>query len=424
GRGGGGGGGGTGGGGGGGGTGGGGGGGGRGGGGGGGGGGGRSGASRGGGSGGSARGGGGYGSGPLLPRLSDTPNPQQLHVFALDFAAINKGIYAMYVDVISAEGACYLCVPCTASESAAALGASKSAATLGASASAATGASESATSESDASESATSAEALHTFTLDSGASRCFFRDCTTVTPLAAPVPVSLADPFGGPVVARASTVLPCLAVPSGSLLGLHLPTFLTNLVSNTAIQDVWVDTFTPGGQRVAICARTGRHLAKFTRQSGSSLYTLTNASAQVAASSKVSASSQLATSCSSRVLSHQTLLWHHRLGHPSLPRLRSMHSRLLVYDLPRSCPPSRARLPRRAFPALRGGSAPLLIPPFLRPLLLSRLSTWTCGARSLLVGRTRSATSCWWLTTTRAPPRSSLAEQGGRPRCLDPLDPR
>ncbi|CAI5530968.1 unnamed protein product [Closterium sp. Naga37s-1] len=34
------------------------------------------------------------------------------------------------------------------------------------------------------------AQALHTFTLDSGASRCFFRDSTTLTPLPAPVPVS------------------------------------------------------------------------------------------------------------------------------------------------------------------------------------------------------------------------------------------
>ncbi|CAI7803245.1 unnamed protein product [Closterium sp. NIES-53] len=90
-------------------------------------------------------------------------------------------------------------------------------------------------------------------------------------------------------------------------------------------------------QRVAIgtCSRTGRHLATFTRQPGSSLYTLTTAFAQVdeagqeVASSQVSASGQLAASCSCRVLSHQTLLWHHRLGHPSLPHLRSMHSHLL-----------------------------------------------------------------------------------------------
>ncbi|CAI7751657.1 unnamed protein product [Closterium sp. NIES-54] len=175
-----------------------------------------------------------------------------------------------------------------ASESAAALGASEFAAALGASEfAAAPDASESAVALGARASPATgpsSAEALHTFTIDSCTLRCFFRDCTTLTPLAAQVPVSLADPSGGPVVARASTILPCPAVPSGSLSGLHLPTFSTNLVSNAAIQDVWVDTFIPGGQRVAICtcSRTGRHLATFTRRPGSSLYTLTTASAQVA----------------------------------------------------------------------------------------------------------------------------------------------
>ncbi|CAI7908741.1 unnamed protein product [Closterium sp. NIES-54] len=83
-----------------------------------------------------------------------------------------------------------------------------------------------------------------------------------------------------------------------------------------------VTTTTPGGQRVTICTctRTGRHLATFTRRPGSSLYTLATEPPQVAASA-------------------QTLLWHHRLGHPSLPRLRGMHSRLLVSGLPRSLPP-------------------------------------------------------------------------------------
>ncbi|CAI7777218.1 unnamed protein product [Closterium sp. NIES-53] len=48
---------------------------------------------------------------------------------------------------------------------------------------------------------------------------------------------------------------------------------------------------------------------------------------------------QKAASCSCRLLSHQALLWHHRLGHPSLPRLLGMHSHLLVSGLPRSLPP-------------------------------------------------------------------------------------
>ncbi|CAI7801643.1 unnamed protein product, partial [Closterium sp. NIES-54] len=167
----------------------------------------------------------------------------------------------------TALGSSFSAVARGAGESVAALGAHESADALGASASTAT--------------CPASTEALHTFPLDSGVSRCFFRDCTTVTPLVAPVPVSLADPTGGPVVAQASTILPCPAVPSGSLSGLHLPAFSTNLLSNAVLQNEWVDTFIHGGQRVVICkcSRTARHLATFTRQPGSGPYTLTTASA-------------------------------------------------------------------------------------------------------------------------------------------------
>ncbi|CAI7802153.1 unnamed protein product [Closterium sp. NIES-54] len=79
------------------------------------------------------------------------------------------------------------------------------------------------------------------------------------------------------------------------------------------------------------------------------LYTLTTESPPVAASGQVAASSQVfaaaslsgpeSAPCSCRLLSHQTLLWHHRLGHPSLPRLRGMASCVLVSGLPRSLPP-------------------------------------------------------------------------------------
>ncbi|CAI7844319.1 unnamed protein product [Closterium sp. NIES-53] len=167
----------------------------------------------------------------------------------------------------------------------------------------------------------------------SGASRCFFRDSTTLTPFPAPVPVRLADPSGGPVVASSSTVLPCLAVPSGSLSSLHLPSFSTNLVSTAALQDAMVTTTTPGG---------------------SSLYTLATEPPQVAASAQVSASGQVAASCSCRLLSHQNLLWHHRLGHPSLPCLRGMHSRFLVSDLPRSLPPLPPSPAPPCLPCIKG----------------------------------------------------------------------
>ncbi|CAI7870885.1 unnamed protein product, partial [Closterium sp. NIES-53] len=79
------------------------------------------------------------------------------------------------------------------------------------------------------------------------------------------------------------------------------------------------------------------------------LYTLTtvpppvSASGQVAVSSQVfaaaSRSSPASAPWSCRPLEHETLLWHHRLGHPSLPRLRGMASRALVSGLPRSLPP-------------------------------------------------------------------------------------
>ncbi|CAI7873897.1 unnamed protein product, partial [Closterium sp. NIES-54] len=159
-------------------------------------------------------------------------------ILDLDYDAILAAMYALSV---SAEGDCYLCMPPDPGIEAAALCACESALPRTA-----------------------PAKALHTFMLDSAASRCLFRDSTTLTPLSAPVPVSLANPLRGPVLARSSTVLLCPAV---------------------------------------------------------------------------SASGSVAPPSSCRLLSHQTLLWHHRLGHPSLPRLRGMHSFPHIFSLPRFLPP-------------------------------------------------------------------------------------
>ncbi|CAI7887037.1 unnamed protein product [Closterium sp. NIES-53] len=206
-------------------------------------------------------------------------------IFDLDYDAILSAMYALSA---SAEGDCYRCVSPDPVIEAAALGASESS-LLG----------------------TAPAEALHAFTLDSGASRCFFCDGTTLTPLLAPVPIRLADPSGGPVLARSSTVLPCPAV---------------------------------------------------------------------AASAQVSASGQVAPPCSCRLLSHQTLLWHHHLSHPSLPRSRGMHSRLLVSDLPWSLPPLP---PSPAPPCLlcvewRQRAAPhsSSFPPTIAPLQTLHMDVW------------------------------------------------
>ncbi|CAI7736817.1 unnamed protein product [Closterium sp. NIES-53] len=184
-------------------------------------------------------------------RRSETSSPQSgVAIFDLDYDAI---LAAMYALSISAEGDCYLCVPPDLGIEAAAPGASESIL-----------------------PGTASAQALHTFTLDSGSSCCFFRDSTTLTPLSAPVLFRLADPSGGPILARSPTMRPCPVVPSDSLSGLHLPSFSTNLVSTSALQDAMVSTTTPGGHRVSICTctRMGRHLATLTLRPGSSLYTL------------------------------------------------------------------------------------------------------------------------------------------------------
>ncbi|CAI7805072.1 unnamed protein product [Closterium sp. NIES-53] len=247
---------------------------------------------------------------------------QGVDIYTLDYDAILTAMYALSA---SAEGDYSRCVPPDPGIAAAALGASESGTLPG----------------------TTPAQALHTFTLDSGASRCFFRDSTTLIPLPAPVPVRLAEPSGGPVVARSSTVLPCLAVPSGSLSRLHLPSFSTKLVSTAALLNARVTTTTPGGQRVSICTwtRTGRHLAT----SGSRL-------------------------------SHQTLMWHHRLGHPSLPRLRGMHSRLLVSGLTRSLPPLPPSPAPPCLPYVEGRQCATphssSFPPMTAPLQTLHMDVW------------------------------------------------
>ncbi|CAI7858890.1 unnamed protein product [Closterium sp. NIES-54] len=212
-----------------------------------------------------------------LPRWADLLK-SRIAIFDLEFDAT---LYAMYALSICSEGERYWCVPPDPSIAAASLGASESGTLPG----------------------TAPAEALHTFTLNSGASRCFFRDRTTLTPLPAPIPVRLADPSEGPVVARSSTVLPCPAV---------------------------------------------------------------------------------AASCSCRLLSHQTLLWHHRLGHPAIPRLRGMHSRLLVSGLPRSLPPLPPSPAPPCLPCVEGRqcAAPhsSLFPPTSAPLQTLHKDVW-CPAR-------------------------------------------
>ncbi|CAI7798180.1 unnamed protein product, partial [Closterium sp. NIES-54] len=218
------------------------------------------------------------------PRSHETPSAQQnVTIFDLDFDAI---LAAMYALIDSAEGDCYLSVPPDPGIEAAAPGASEFAAP-GTGESAAPGAGESALSGT------APTEAFHTFTLDSSASRSFFCDSTTLTPLSRPVSVSLADPSGGLVLAHSSTVL-----------------------SSCDPLDLLSDRPPPGHVHPS---------------AGSSPYELTTASHPISESGLIATSSQVfaaasgsspaSAPCLCRPLSHETLLWHHSLGHPSLPRL-------------------------------------------------------------------------------------------------------
>ncbi|CAI7908886.1 unnamed protein product [Closterium sp. NIES-53] len=215
-------------------------------------------------------------------------------IFDLDCDVI---LFDMYALSVSAEGDCYRCVPPDPGIAAAALRASESGTLPG----------------------STPTEALHTFILDSGASRCFFRDSTTLTPLSTPVPVRLSNPSGGPVVARSSTVLSCLSVPSGPL-------------SACVEMHVYTDGSSPG---------------------------------HVHSSARVEFVHTGYRDCSCRLLLHN--------------RLRGMHSRLLVSGLPRSLPPLMPSLAPPCLPCIEGWqhAAPhSSFPPTTAPLRTLHVDVW------------------------------------------------
>ncbi|CAI5975768.1 unnamed protein product [Closterium sp. NIES-65] len=89
---------------------------------------------------------------------------------------------------------------------------------------------------------------------------------------------------------------------------------------------------------------------------------------------------QLSAPCSCRSLAHETVLWHHRLGHLSMQRLRAMQKRYLVSGLPRVLPPLPPSPAPPCLPCVEGRqrAAPhsSSFPPTTAPLQTLHMDVW------------------------------------------------
>ncbi|CAI7915205.1 unnamed protein product [Closterium sp. NIES-54] len=196
----------------------------------------------------------------------------------------------------------------------------------------------------DTSPRAAPEDASLSFTLDSGASHCFFRDHMMLTPLSAPVSVALADPTLGPVTACYTTTLPYHdtyaplatfhAEPGSSLYRLHTSPQERQQQQQRQQQQLPPTPVTAPRQVPASHEVATSH--------------------QVAASGRVPVSVLVAASCLCRSLAHPTVPYHHRLGHPSIPCLRTMASQCLGLGLPRVLPSVLPSLAPPCAPCIEG----------------------------------------------------------------------
>ncbi|CAI7923152.1 unnamed protein product [Closterium sp. NIES-53] len=206
----------------------------------------------------------------------------------------------------------------------------------------------------DTSPGAAPEDASLSFTLDSGASHCFFRDRTTLTPLPMPVSGALADPNSGPVTTHYTTTLLCPAVPSGSLTSFHVPSAEAAVAAEAATAAAVVAAAVVAAAVATTapdpcnCPPSGSRDSPGCRVSPGSCVWCRKIFPLVAASLLpwrvflllsslliVPVSGPVAASCSCRPLAHPTVLWHHRTGHPSISCLCAMSSQCLVLGLTR-----------------------------------------------------------------------------------------
>ncbi|CAI7881189.1 unnamed protein product [Closterium sp. NIES-53] len=136
-----------------------------------------------------------------------------------------------------------------------------------------------------------------------------------------------------------------------------------------------------------------------------------------------SSGGSVAPPCSCRLLTHHTLLLHHRLSHPSLPRLNGMLSRLLVSCLPKSLPPVPPLPAPPCLPCVEGRqrAAPhsSSSPPTTAPLQTLHMDVWgpACSVSSFASCSAKTFLSCVCTLDRGAP---HWLSHGGRLYLRDP----
>ena len=204
--------------------------------------------------------------------------------------------------------------------------------------------------------------------LDSGATASCFHQGTDFRLLAQPVTVRGALP-GQSSLAKGTTSLPCPALPSGHLRGLHSPDFRHNLVSVSQLQSQGVEVLFPARARQAHCRDPSKERVFWTFQQGQlGLY-----EARVASSSKLPLSARTGRSslapvtqpppcpppsqsgpgpqipatgttptsaCASAITGqhlsplHPSVLLHQRLGHMGASSIKTLINKQAIVGLP------------------------------------------------------------------------------------------
>ncbi|CAI7916236.1 unnamed protein product [Closterium sp. NIES-53] len=250
------------------------------------------------------------------------------------------------------------------------------------------------------------------FVLDSGATKTALKDAGTLTPLPLPTQVHGADTSFSIPCTHLST-LPCSAFPSGTVIGLHIPTLHNNLLSHREIQGAGITAIYPGNAsycdlcntafgcfplRIPLCPRTRLYTLRTPRPSFCQVTTRAGTSTgplpppptpprQISSSptsypsSSSPSPSPTPSPSSSNHLSHPAMLLHHRLGHPNFAALRTAITSRLLDSLPPTLPPLPSLPHPHAHPAFmaNSNSLPITAIPLSQQLPLT-LFTWTCGA--------------------------------------------